>query len=214
MSKQPPTKPTIGSRVKVARLARGFSIAGLSRALNPVISAGAISQWEMTNGRETDPNHENLARVARALNVDLTWLATGQGKSGLELPSDANEPGGRRIPIRTTAQIVNRAPGSAIMYSVYPCGPKAFAHVVASGNGGALAPRGATIVIDPDERPEHNHVIAALVEERLLLGRLVTRREKGVTLLSLAPLADGWPTETIEVGDILGRITEVCLPQE
>lgn len=56
----------IAARIRYFRERRGLKAAQLARACG--VSAASVSEWEAGN---TEPTHENLARVARACGVDL-----------------------------------------------------------------------------------------------------------------------------------------------
>jgi len=64
-----------GDRLKLARERAGLSMAELARNAGG-ISGSAISQLEAGTSKGARP--ENLAALARALGVDMYWLATGE----------------------------------------------------------------------------------------------------------------------------------------
>ena len=64
---------TIGTRVREARQKRGMSRADLARAAG--LSGGAVSRIE---SGERSPGAETLARLARALGVELDYLMGGR----------------------------------------------------------------------------------------------------------------------------------------
>jgi len=67
--------PMFGDRLKLARERSGLTMAELSRKAGG-ISGSAISQLEAGTSKGARP--ENLAALARALGVDMYWLATGE----------------------------------------------------------------------------------------------------------------------------------------
>ena len=58
-----------GNRLKLARLARGYTQEQMSKLVD--IGQSAYAKWE--NGR-TEPNFENLVKLADLLEVSLDWL--------------------------------------------------------------------------------------------------------------------------------------------
>jgi transcriptional regulator with XRE-family HTH domain len=62
----------IAARIRYFRQRAGLRAARLAEACG--VTPGSVSEWESGN---TEPTHENLARVARACGVDLAefWAA-------------------------------------------------------------------------------------------------------------------------------------------
>ena len=60
-------------RIKTARLERSVSQSQLAKLLQ--VSRSAISQWESVTG--SLPNLAHLLQIARVLEVNFIWLATG-----------------------------------------------------------------------------------------------------------------------------------------
>jgi transcriptional regulator with XRE-family HTH domain len=62
----------IAARIRYFRERKGLRAIRLAEACG--VSPGSVSEWESGN---TEPTHENLARVARACGVDLAefWSA-------------------------------------------------------------------------------------------------------------------------------------------
>lgn len=69
----------IGNRIKSARQTRKRSQQWLADEIG--VHQTSVTQWE--TGR-TDPATENLKRLAKALNVDFEWLATGRGEMEMQ----------------------------------------------------------------------------------------------------------------------------------
>lgn len=72
-----------GGRLKIALKANQMTIDGLSNDTG--ISVSGIKNWSRGH---SEPNLGNLVTVAKALNVTVQWLATGEGemRSGSTLP--------------------------------------------------------------------------------------------------------------------------------
>ena len=62
-------------RIREAREQAGLSQTELSRLLG--VTRSACSQWESANG--TAPRRERLLELASLLDVNFTWLMTGNG---------------------------------------------------------------------------------------------------------------------------------------
>lgn len=62
---------TLGSRIKKARKAKKMTQADLGRHFG--ISSQAVSQWE--NDPTKGPQRDKMGKLARLLEVDLTWLS-------------------------------------------------------------------------------------------------------------------------------------------
>jgi transcriptional regulator with XRE-family HTH domain len=68
--------PGIGSRIREARIAAGFSRAEhFARKLE--IASAQLSKYELGH---VEPRAEKLASIARACGVSIDWLITGQGQ--------------------------------------------------------------------------------------------------------------------------------------
>ena len=65
----------IGNRIKFARAARKRSQQWLADEVG--VTQSSVSEWETI---KTDPATENLKRIAKVLDVDFEWLATGRGE--------------------------------------------------------------------------------------------------------------------------------------
>jgi transcriptional regulator with XRE-family HTH domain len=73
----------VGSRVKAAREARGFTQITFAIAMG--VTRGAVSNWEAGGGI----TRANLTKVAEVTGASIEWLMTGAGASGVET-SDEN----------------------------------------------------------------------------------------------------------------------------
>lgn len=70
----------IGARIKEARQFRGKTQKWLADEVG--IKQSSVSAWEVC---KTDPSTDNLSTIARVLQVNFEWLATGNGPmEGLE----------------------------------------------------------------------------------------------------------------------------------
>lgn len=65
----------IGDRITLARKKRALSQAQLGELLD--VSRGACGQWEQG---QTYPNIQHMVEIAKILDVQLEWLATGRGE--------------------------------------------------------------------------------------------------------------------------------------
>jgi len=65
----------IGERITLARKQKLFSQAQLSEVLG--VSRGACGQWEQGHAY---PNVQHLIEIAKVLDIQLEWLATGRGE--------------------------------------------------------------------------------------------------------------------------------------
>ena len=69
----------IGNRIKSARAARKRSQQWLADEVG--VTQSSVSEWETI---KTDPATENLKRIAKVLDVDFEWLATGRGEMEMQ----------------------------------------------------------------------------------------------------------------------------------
>lgn len=79
---------TLGERIKWARLKAVVTKSALAAAAD--VSPSAVTQWE--NGDTKTLKSASVLAVAKALNVDYEWLATGKGEpvgQRVEQPSAA-----------------------------------------------------------------------------------------------------------------------------
>lgn len=65
----------IAQRIKAARKLRHKSQEWLAEEIG--LTQSSVSLWEL--GR-TDPTEESMERIANALNINVQWLATGEGE--------------------------------------------------------------------------------------------------------------------------------------
>jgi transcriptional regulator with XRE-family HTH domain len=68
---------TIGDRIRVARLKAGLETQ-LSLAKEIGVSKSAVNQWE-NRPDSVNIRPANLAAIAEACRIDITWLCTGKG---------------------------------------------------------------------------------------------------------------------------------------
>lgn len=69
---------SIGSRLRIAREARGLSASALSMSMDP--SPGRAWASFVENGRIASPSVETIRNAATTLHVSFEWLATGNGE--------------------------------------------------------------------------------------------------------------------------------------
>src|SRR5712692_3020654 len=90
----------IADRIKLARRKAGFSLRGLSSAMDDRVTAQAIGKYE--RGEDT-PSSGVLMALAKSLGVSLNYLLDTQGieLSGVEFRTKANTTGKDRAHVET-----------------------------------------------------------------------------------------------------------------
>lgn len=199
---------TIGERIRIARLARGLSVAELSRLLDKSPTASSISQWE---GKHTEPSLENTARVAQALKVDGGWLLTGTGKSGLHGDDGPTEIG-TWVPLLTEPQILSEQSQETapLFRAATPVGNRAWAHRIQTRAMEGIVRAGDYVVCDPDARADPNDLVVAKTDGGLAWGRLRLVREKSRVTAFVQPIASGWPEEPAPEGALAVIVEVIC----
>lgn len=74
---------SIGERIKEARKAKGMTQAELARLVN--LKRNTIGNYEIDN---IEPSDRSIIDICRVLNLNETWLRTGEGEMFLDLPPD------------------------------------------------------------------------------------------------------------------------------
>jgi transcriptional regulator with XRE-family HTH domain len=87
LGKRGASEPTVGERLRMARVARGLSQRAIAETCH--VTRSAVSQWE-TNG--TAPDDAHIHAAAQRLRVSPLWLTRGEG----EPPDLIPEPPARR----------------------------------------------------------------------------------------------------------------------
>lgn len=74
---------SIGERIRDARKTRGMTQAELAEKVN--LKRNTIGNYEIEN---IEPSDRSIIDICRVLNVNETWLRTGEGDMFLDLPPD------------------------------------------------------------------------------------------------------------------------------
>ncbi|MFC0268548.1 LexA family protein [Kushneria aurantia] len=171
---------TVGQRIKKARLLRGVTQPELARMCGWE-SQGRISNYErgLREAKRTD-----LEKIARALDLNVAWVWTGQGQMGtghaphaLASYGEELQPGPAmvtQIPEISWVQaggftevcFVDLDPESTNWYPRPPnCGPHTFALKVVGESMLDKYPPGRIIFIDPEVVPESGDDVIAVMTE-------------------------------------------------
>lgn len=223
---------TPGKRIKIARVASGYSQQLLANAISNYgdgkkVSRTAIAQWESGVTKEIEA--ANLLKAAKILNVTPEWLQFGVDNpiSSLVINNSDMAPdhskAARVIPIFNYLQAANytTADKTHVSYAgideelAKVTGANVFALVV---KGKSMEPGikpGDIVIIDPDIKPQPGEIVlVALSNEADLLLRKYRPLQKEMTnieMFELVALNEDWPKITVnngEQGYIIGTLVE------
>ncbi|MGN5142067.1 LexA family protein [Aeromonas caviae] len=201
----------INERIKQTRKRLGYSQEILGSRVG--VSRVSISQWERG---ENTPNGRYLNDLAAALGVTVDWLLTGEGEGavmsspevipGYHNVEPAVIPQGNRIPILSYVQAGNwreiceqattfdgNVEYVTASVDIGPCG---FGLWIRGHSMTPMFNEGDLVIIDPDEQPRRDYVVAKNGSEEATFKKYRPRGidENGQEVFELVPLNDDFPT--------------------
>ena len=201
---------TFGDRIKIALNRRKMSASELARRVG--VSRSAINQ--LINGGSKGAKPENLIKIAKTLDVNPEWLATGNGKMKPEIPSHLT-----RVPVISYVQAgswteaVDSFPAGNGLETVttdLDLGDYSFALRI---KGDSMEPEfheGDIIIIDPSVEPRPgDYVVAKRDKDNEATFKKYRRPAEDV--IELVPLNPDHPPLKIDAktpGKIIGVMVE------
>lgn len=199
----------LGKRIKKAREATRprLSLAKVGAAMSPPITAQSVHKWELG---KSSPSARDLDTLARLTGKSVKWFLYGVEDGAIAEDQDKSPQVGRAVTMVEFASIPRYLAGEkavtqGVIRTNFPCSNNSFQTYILDDANHPELYIGDSVVIDMNRAPLPGKFCLAIHEGEPVIGRYRPRK----THIEIVPVNDHWPTIEVELGAVIGAVSEI-----